>query len=235
MNLAIIPARGGSKRIPRKNIKPFHGKPIIAYAIECALDSGCFDRVVVSTDDREIADIAQQYGAEVPFYRPDELADDYAPTIVVIKHAITELEKSGKPINAVCCIYPATPLLDSQDIKTGLSALTQQEDVRYVFSAVQYESPIQRALKLNSHGEVAMFSPEYEMTRSQDLEKAYHDAGQFYWGRKEAFLNEEKIYAAHSRIMEIPYIRAIDIDTPEDWQLAEGLYSFQKQHHEDSF
>lgn len=233
MNVAIIPARGGSKRIPRKNIKLFHGKPIIAYSIQCALDSGCFDRVIVSTDDEEIAQVALKYGAEVPFMRPAELADDYATTIAVIKHAITELDRSDNDIRLVCCIYPAAPLLLKEDLQQGLDVISKQDNVEYVFSAVEYESPIQRAIRLGGNGEVNMLLPEYEMTRSQDLERTYHDAGQFYWGRKDAFAQEKMIYAAHSRIINIPSVRTVDIDTPQDWELAEAIFHFYKQRHED--
>lgn len=234
MNVAIIPARGGSKRIPRKNIKLFHGQPIIAYSIMCALKSGCFDRVIVSTDDEEIAAIARQYGAETPFIRPAKLADDYASTVAVVKHAIESIEQAGTVIDYVCCIYATSPFINVEDLQQGLHLLQQQASVHYVFSAVEFEFPIQRAIKLNNNGEVSMFMPEYEQSRSQDLQRSLHDAGQFYWGKKEAFSHNEKIFSSHSRVIEIPAVRAIDIDTPQDWELAEALYQYNVRHNEDS-
>lgn len=232
MNIAVIPARGGSKRIPRKNIKLFHGKPIIAYSIECALASGCFDRIIVSTDDAEIADIAQQYGAEVPFMRPAELADDYTGTLDVIKHAIESLSDLVIEEALVCCIYPTAPLLEPQDLQNGHDILCQQPDIQYVFSAVAFDFPIQRALYVNNAQEVAMFQPEHAQTRSQDLPAAYHDAGQFYWGRTEAFLSKKQIFSSHSKIITLPAIRAVDIDTLEDWNLTEALFHYHNKNHE---
>jgi len=224
MKVAIIPARGGSKRVPRKNIKLFHGKPMIAYSIEAAKQSGCFDRIVVSTDDKEIAEVAQQCGAEVPFIRPADIADDYATTMDVIQHAVIELEKSGLQLDLVCCLYATAPFIKPEDLKQGLTLLDQKE-TQYAFSATTFPFPIQRAIKLDETGNVSMFSPKYELTRSQDLEEAFHDAGQFYWGRKEAFLTKKAIFASHSRIVLLPRIRVQDIDTPEDWECAEALYS----------
>lgn len=232
MNIAVIPARGGSKRIPRKNIKLFHGKPIIAYSIKCALQSGCFDRVIVSTDDHEIADVARQYGAEVPFMRPAELADDYTGTLDVIAHAIESLDDLDIEDTLVCCIYPTAPLLEPQDLRHGQALLTKQTQVQYVFSAAAFEYPIQRALKLNLEGSVSMVMPQYEQSRSQDLQASYHDAGQFYWGRAEAFVTKQPIFAPHSKTFILPAIRAIDIDTPEDWELAEAVFYFHRQNYE---
>lgn len=223
MNIAIIPARGGSKRIPRKNIKEFHGKPMIAYSIEAALASNCFDKVIVSTDDTEIADIAMKYGAEVPFMRPANIADDYATTLDVIKHAVeyTELQEWG--VKNVCCIYATAPFLIPEFIQRGFVELTSS-DIDYAFSATSFPFPIQRALKLDGEQRVEMFHPKHLNTRSQDLEEAYHDAGQFYWGTAEAFIAKKAIFGTRSKAVLLPRKRVQDIDTPEDWDLAEALY-----------
>ncbi|ETX12596.1 CMP-N-acetylneuraminic acid synthetase [Marinomonas ushuaiensis DSM 15871] len=222
MNIAIIPARGGSKRIPRKNIKTFHGKPMIAYSIEAALKSGCFDDVIVSTDDEEIAAIALQYGATVPFMRPADISDDYATTLDVIAHALTWCQQNQMDVENACCIYATAPFIRVSDVQDGLSALI--DSVRYVFSATRYAFPIQRALKMNQQDRVEMFHPEHLNTRSQDLEEAYHDAGQFYWGKAQAFLNKEPIFSSNSKAVLLPRKRVQDIDTQEDWELAEALY-----------
>ena len=223
MNIAIIPARGGSKRIPRKNIKAFHGKPMIAYSIEAALKSGCFDDVIVSTDDEEIAAIALQYGATVPFVRPAEISDDYATTLDVIAHALTWCQQNQMDVDNACCIYATAPFISVSSIQEGLSALTG-DDVRYAFSATSYAFPIQRALKINQQDRVEMFHSEHLNTRSQDLDEAYHDAGQFYWGKAQAFLNKEPIFGPNSKVVLLPRKRVQDIDTQEDWELAEALY-----------
>lgn len=225
MNIAIIPARGGSKRIPRKNIKLFHGKPIIAYSIENALNSGCFDKVIVSTDDQEIAKVADEYGANVPFMRPASLSDDHATTMDVINHAINWLEDNNYEVNNACCIYATAPFIQTQDLQQGYDKLTNINDnTKFVFSATSFSFPIQRAIKLSKLGEVSMFSPENELVRSQDLDEAYHDAGQFYWGTKAAFLNKESIFSSHSKVVKLPRYRVQDIDTPDDWYFAEMLY-----------
>lgn len=234
MNVAIIPARGGSKRIPRKNIKLFHGKPMVAYSIEAALNSGCFDKVIVSTDDQEIADVARQYGALVPFIRPAEISDDHATTMDVIHHALTWYDNNGERIDKVCCLYATAPFVVSDDIKKGYKLLLDNEKVEFVFSAATYSFPIQRAIKLSEHGSVSMFSPENEQVRSQDLEPAYHDAGQFYWGTKAAFLQRLPIFSNHSRVVLLPRHRVQDIDTPEDWAFAEALFSTFKESYANS-
>jgi len=223
MNIAIIPARGGSKRIPRKNIKEFHGKPMIAYSIEAAVNSQCFDKIIVSTDDAEIANIAIKHGAEVPFIRPDNISDDYATTLDVIKHAIEFTDSQNWGVKNVCCIYATAPFLTPEFIQKGLSELTSA-DIDYAFSATSFPFPIQRALKLNHEQRVEMFQPEYLNTRSQDLEEAYHDAGQFYWGTVEAFIEKKAIFESNSKAILLPRKRVQDIDTPEDWDLAEALY-----------
>ncbi len=216
--IAIIPARGGSKRIPRKNVKPFLGKPMIAWSIEAALDSGLFDRIIVSTDDLEIADVARAHGAEVPFMRPPELANDFATTGAVMAHAVQWLNDAGESPEAVCCIYATAPLLEADRLKEGRAAL---EGRRYAFSVTDYAFPIQRALRQTAGGGVDMFWPEHRQTRSQDLEPAFHDAAQFYWGWAQAWLDGEAIFAPHSAAVKLSRTRVVDIDTPEDWELAE--------------
>lgn len=224
MNIAIIPARGGSKRIPRKNIKPFHGKPMIAYSIEAAKKSGCFDKILVSTDDQEIADVALQYGAEVPFLRPANIADDFATTMDVMQHALAWCEGESWDVELVCCIYATAPFISAKYIKQGLLELAEK-DVQYVFSATTFSFPIQRAITLGKEGAVSMFSPEFSNTRSQDLPEAYHDAGQFYWGKSDAFKQGVSVFTSHSKIVHLPRKRVQDIDTFEDWELAEALFS----------
>ena len=223
MKLAVIPARGGSKRIPRKNIKSFCGKPMIAWSIEAALASGCFDAVIVSTDDAEIAEIARQYGADVPFMRPAELSDDHTGTIPVIRHAIEWCNHQGQRIEHACCVYATAPFVSAHDLRRGLGML-QGNDCDYAFSVTSYAFPIQRALRLTEQGRVAMFNPEHFNTRSQDLEEAYHDAGQFYWGRAEAWLHGKMIFSPDSLPVLLPRHRVQDIDTPEDWTRAEWLF-----------
>ena len=227
MKVAIIPARGGSKRIPRKNIKAFHGKPMIAYSIEAAIASGCFDKVIVSTDDTEIAAVAEAHGAHVPFLRPADISDDYATTMDVMAHAIHWCQNEGWDIDAVCCLYATAPFVLPRDLQHGY-ALLQGEGVQFAFSATSFPFPIQRAIKLDSDGSVSMFAPENEQVRSQDLEEAYHDAGQFYWGKTRAFLEKYSIFSPHSKAVLLPRNRVQDIDTPEDWELAESLFSVLK-------
>ncbi len=223
MNVAIIPARGGSKRIPRKNIKEFFGKPIIVYSIEAAIKSKCFDKIIVSTDDKEITNIAIECGAEVPFIRPAELSDDYAGTIPVIKHATEYLLETGIEINNVCCIYATAPFISHDDLITGLNLL-KNKNCDYVLPVTPYAYPIQRSLKCNKSGFIEMNNPENWEVRSQDLEETYHDVGQFYWGKKESWLASKPLLAKGSYPLVIPRIRAQDIDTKEDWKQAEILY-----------
>jgi N-acylneuraminate cytidylyltransferase len=226
VNVAIIPARGGSKRIPRKNIKDFHGKPIIAYSIEAAIESKCFDRVIVSTDDQEIAQVAIDYGAEVPFMRDESISDDYATTSDVIVNAVDELQM--KDTDLVCCLYATAPFVRCSDLVEGYDLLNKNS-LDYVFSATEYPFPIQRAFKLNSNKCVEMFQPEHLNTRSQDLELAYHDAGQFYWGIVEAFRLGKPIFANCSKPLILPRKRVQDIDTPEDWEFAEAMFKVVSQ------
>lgn len=223
MKIAVIPARGGSKRIPGKNIRPFHGKPIIAWSIEAALASGCFDKVIVTTDDAKIAEVARQYGAETPFVRPAELSDDHTGTIPVIKHAIEWFIASGQRPEHICCIYATAPFLRAEDILRGLAQLVEYSS-SFAFSVTSYGFPIQRALKINQNQRVEMFNPEHFSTRSQDLEEAFHDAGQFYWGTADAWLGETVIFSPRSCAVLLPRYRVQDIDTEEDWRRAELMF-----------
>ncbi len=228
MNICVIPARGGSKRILRKNIKDFLGKPIIAYSIEVALKSNCFDKVIVSTDDDEIAVIAKKYGAKVPFIRPNELSNDYAGTIPVIKHAIEWLEENNNTIDNVCCLYATAPFIQS---KTIFKAYQQLKDssADYCFSVTSFAFPIQRAIKIVQDDKVDMFYPEHLNTRSQDLEEAYHDAGQFYWGKAQAFKDGLSIFSEVSSPYILPRYLVQDIDSTEDWIRAEAMYKVLKE------
>ena len=226
--IAIIPARGGSKRIPRKNIKLFAGRPMIAYAISVALDSRLFEHVVVTTDDLEIAETARQAGAETPFVRPAELADDHTPTVPVVAHAIETLEQIGWTVDTVCCIYPGVPFIQFSDLVAALNLL-RNSDADYVFPVAKFPSAIQRALRRTSDGRMSPFHPEFELTRTQDLESAYHDAGQFYWGSREAWMSGQRIHS-NAAGLTIPNWRVVDIDTPEDWERAEILYRAHSVH-----
>lgn len=216
MKVAIIPARGGSKRIPKKNIREFNNKPIIAWSIQAALESGCFDRVIVSTDSKEIASTAKLFGAEVPFLRDKNLSDDYTSTLPVISDAISRLEDE---IEFACCIYPTAPFVKPDDISKALKIITEQK-VDFVFTATKYNYPIQRALRLDQDGTVSMLQPDQENVRSQDLEDTFHDAGQFYWGRSDAWLEGRPILN-NSRILEVLELHSQDIDTEDDWRKAE--------------
>lgn len=223
MKVAIIPARGGSKRIPGKNVKPFCGKPMIAWSIDAAKASGCFDKIIVSTDDRQIADVAQELGAEVPFLRPCDLADDHTGTLPVIRHAVQWLNNHKLTVDYACCLYATAPFISAEDLQRG-QRLIQQSFSSYAFSVTSYAFPIQRAIHINESGRVAMFNPEHFQTRSQDLEEAWHDAGQFYWGTAEAWLEEKPFFAEDSVPVKLPRHRVQDIDTPEDWARAEWLF-----------
>ncbi len=221
-NIAVIPARGGSKRIPRKNVKEFCGKPIIAYSIEAAIKSECFDRVIVSTDDVEIAEVALKFGAEVPFLRSNKLSNDFAGTTPVIKDAILQLNDID--IEYVCCIYATAPMLSQQDICVGLDTIKLKKDYDYAFSITTYDFPIQRSLLLNQDNKVEMHNPDLFNTRSQDLEECWHDAGQFYWGTKGAWQQGLPIFSSKSVGIKLPRYRVQDIDTMEDWKTAELMY-----------
>ncbi len=223
MKIAVIPARGGSKRIPRKNVKPFRGKPMIAWSIEAARASRLFDYIAVSTDDDEIAAIAREHGAEVPFRRPAELANDHTGTIEVIAHATRwALEQGWKPA-AVCCVYPTAPFVEVSDIARGLEAL-QSGKWAYAFPATDFPAPVFRSFRRHAEGGIEMFFPEHFTTRSQDLPVALHDAGQFYWGRPQAWLEGVHVFGPSSYVVEIPRWRVHDIDTPDDWARAELVH-----------
>lgn len=222
MNLALIPARGGSKRIPRKNIKVFAGKPMIAYAIAAAQASNLFEHIVVSTDDAEIASLARQLGAETPFIRPAELANDHAATVPVIAHGIRACQLLGWSFEYVCCIYPTVPFITVADLRAALDLL-KNRNADYSFPITSFPSPIQRALKRRSDEMLEPFYPQHEGTRSQDLDPAFYDAGQFYWGKKQAWVDKSKIHSSGVGYL-IPNWRVVDIDTPEDWIRAEALY-----------
>lgn len=222
MNICIIPARGGSKRIPKKNIKSFNGKPIIAYSIEAALNSQCFDEVIVSTDSKEIAEVSKKYGAKVPFLRPKELADDITGTLDVVGHAINWCANHSKKPDYVCCLYATAPLLTAEVLQQSYQKLLNSGK-HYCFSLTSFSFPIQRALKFNNK-QLSMFHPEHLMTRSQDLEDAYHDAGQFYWGESNAFLEKLSMFSEHAEPFILPRHLVQDIDTQEDWETAEYMY-----------
>ncbi len=228
MRVAIIPARGASKRIPRKNIKHFDGKPIIAYSIEAALNANCFERVIVSTDDAEIAEIAMAYGAEVPFMRPASIADDHATTIEVVQHAIQYLQTQGVDPEYICCIYATAPFIQSVNLERAY-LLLEKKRCNYVYSVTQFSFPIQRAIKINKQGASIMFTPESFYTRSQDLEEAFHDAGQFYWGVTQAFIQGENMFSSHAFTFKLPREEVLDIDTLDDWSYAESMFEILKK------
>lgn len=224
MRLAVIPARGGSKRIPRKNVRPFFGRPMIAWSILAAQASKCFDRIIVSTDDEEISQIAISEGCDVPFIRPPELSDDHAGTVPVIAHAVEWALENGIQANHICCIYATAPFVDPVDIRRGAEVL-DREVCDYVFPVASYEATIQRAIRINGEGKAEMFYPEHYTTRSQDLEHAYHDAAQFYWGTRSAWLERKAIFLADSVPIILPRSRVQDIDTEEDWRYAELMFA----------
>jgi pseudaminic acid cytidylyltransferase len=222
MKIAVIPARGGSKRIPGKNIKPFYGRPILAWSIEAAKSSGMFDHVIVSTDDDEIAEVAKQWGAEVPFMRPAVLSDDFVGAIEVIAHATRWYLDHGYHLDAVCCIFATAPFLRVADLIQGWEAL-EFGNWQYAFAATDFAAPIFRSFQQTLDGGVEMFFPEHFLTRSQDLPKALHDAGQFCWGRPLAWTQSKRVFDHHSIPIVIPRWRVQDIDTLEDWERAEIL------------
>ncbi len=227
MSLAVIPARGGSKRVPRKNVRPFAGRPMIGHAIEVARRSGLFEHIVVSTDDAEVAAVARELGADVPFLRPAELADDFTPTVPVIAHAIRACAELGWATPHVCCLYPAVPLLPPESLVQAL-ALLEGSDAPYAFPVLAYRAPIQRALTRNAQGRSAPLHPEFMQTRTQDLTPAYHDAGQFYWGRAEAWLAGRPLHADACTLV-CDDGSVVDIDTEADWALAEALYRVRRE------
>lgn len=224
MKVAIIPARGGSKRIPRKNIREFCGKPMIAYSIEAALQSGVFDRILVSTDDDQIAEVAERHGAVAPFRRPADLSNDQATTVPVIRHAIEWCQSNWGRIESACCLYATAPFVQPHAIGAALELLNREQVRGYVFTATSFPFPIQRAFRLKRDGRVQMFHPENYNARSQDLEPAFQDAGQFYWGTAEAFLQDKPFFSEDSMVHLLPRHFVQDIDTAEDWTRAELMY-----------
>lgn len=226
--VAIIPARGGSKRIARKNLKLFNGLPMIVWSIRAALDSGLFDQVVVSTDDQEIAEVARAHGAQVPFMRPPALADDFTGTAAVIVHALETLLEQGQHFDYACCIYATAPLLQARYLEQGLQRLIQHPQKSYAFSVCGFAAVVQRALTVDAEGALEALYPQYRETRSQDLPEAYHDAGQFYWGRTLAWLRGDVLFSSRSLPVILPRYLVQDIDTLEDWKRAEYLYAALK-------
>ena len=222
--LAIITARGGSKRIPRKNIKNFLGKPIIQYSIEAALQAGCFTEVMVSTDDREIADIARSLGAKIPFIRSAETSNDFATTADVITEVLNEYGKSGQVFDYCCCIYPTAPFVTAEKLKTAFEKL-HSTGAESVVPVVRFGFPILRSFKIED-GLIKMNWPEYMNTRSQDLAPAFHDCGQFYFLQTKTFLQNKKLFTAFTVPMEMPESEVQDIDNEEDWKVAEIKYTF---------
>lgn len=222
MKIAVIPARGGSKRIPRKNIRNFCGRPMIAWAISAARESDLFERIIVSTDDEELAELARRWGAETPFIRPADLAGDLTPTVPVVAHAVKSCLDLGVVADYVCCIYPCVPFLQVGDLISALD-LVRKHNVNFVYPVTEYAHPIQRAMRMLSGGKMQFLSQEYELIRTQDMERTYHDAGQFYWGRASAWLEHKKMHT-DGLGMPIPNWRVVDIDSAADWRRAELLF-----------
>lgn len=221
-NLAIIPARGGSKRIPRKNVKDFLGKPIIAYSIETALGCELFEEVMVSTEDKEIADIAKQYGASVPFFRSEENASDYATTVEVLVEVIDDFSKEKKAFENICCIYPTAPFVSVEDLKEGFKLLKSADSALPV---VEFDFPIMRAFQKDDNHDINYVWPEHEFTRSQDLDTYYHDAGQWYWIKCQILKKYKSLITPNTKALKKRRITVQDIDTAEDWRIAELKYS----------
>ncbi len=221
-SLCIIPARGGSKRIPRKNIKPFLGKPIIAYSIEAALNAGIFDEVMVSTDDEEFAEVAKKYGASVPFLRSEATSNDYATTVDVLLEVVDRYEQQGKEFEIVCCLYSTAPFVTPERLKEANSKLSDNVDA--CFTVVEYSYPIQRSLRINEEGLIEMRYPEHLKSRTQDLEKTYHDAGQFYFMKTAAMVQEKTVWCKRTEPLALSELEVQDLDTLTDWQLAEMKY-----------
>lgn len=229
MKVAVVPARGGSKRIPRKNIKPFCGKPIIAYSIEAARAAGCFDHIICSTDDDEIADIAEHCGAEVPFRRPAQLADDHATTLDVMGHYLDWAAAAGQTVDHLCCVYPTAPFVRPDDLTCGFKLMVSQT-ADFCLPVAAFAAPIQRAVRRRDDGRLEMLQPQNYPVRSQDLEETYHDAGQFIWGTAQAFGCGKPIFEMKTVPVILPRWRVVDIDTPEDWSYAEILWDMLRSH-----
>ena len=228
MRVAVIPARGGSKRIPRKNIRPFAGQPIIFWPIKAALESGLFDKVIVSTDDAEIAEIASAAGASVPFMRPENLSDDYADTKSVVRHAISELKLETEPEVQVCCIYPTSVFVDTQLLSEGLEKL-KGGNARFVLSITSVDSSVYRSFNKNEDGQITMLFPENYAKRTQDLPNLYCDAAQFYWATVSTWQSDLQIFGPDSIGVFLDPSRVQDIDTESQWLSAERIYIRQSQ------
>lgn len=228
MRLAIIPARSGSKRIQNKNIKSFHGKPILHWVVDEIKKSNCFDKIIISTDNKKISELASKMNVETPFLRPKNLSDDKTPIIPVIRHAINWYKNKKIFFNEVCCVYATAVFLKSKYLIKGLKYLNQT-NVHFTLSACKFNYPIQRAFKLNKEKRIEMFQPEYFLTRSQDLEDAWHDAGQFCWGKSNAWLRDDILFSNKTIPIEIPNFRVQDIDTIADWKRAELMFSILKR------
>ena len=221
--ICVIPARGGSKRIARKNIRKFRGKEMIGWSIQAAFNANCFDRIIVSTDDQEIASVAKAYGAEIPFMRPTELANDFVGTREVIEHAINFFAKLTIHPSAICCLYATAPFVKPNDIAEGFKKFKSFHSNAVVFSATSYNYPVQRALRIDDQGKSSMIDPSHYQTRSQDLEATYHDAGQFYWASPEAWCKNQNFFEGGLPIV-LPLWRVQDIDTESDWTRAEIIH-----------
>ena len=225
--LCIIPARGGSKRIPGKNVKSFHGKPIIAYSIKAALEANLFDEVMVSTDDEEIAEVAKNFGAKVPFVRSAKNADDFATTVDVLLEVIEKYEAKEVIFNHACCIYPTAPFITIKTLQEGYDKL-ETNGHETLFSALRYTFPVQRAVKV-VNGRVQMLYPEHIEMRSQDLEPIFHDAGQFYWFKIDVLKSKKSLWTDNTGIIELDPLEAQDIDNENDWKLAELKYGLRNK------
>ncbi|MBC7435406.1 MAG: pseudaminic acid cytidylyltransferase [Bdellovibrionales bacterium] len=228
MKVAIIPARGGSKRIPRKNIRLFAGQPVINYPIKAALASGCFDEVIVSTDDPEIAETARAAGASVPFTRPPELADDHTVLADVVAHALGWYDARGHAVSQACCVFATAPFITPAGLRAGLDALNSQGR-SFALSITSFPFPVQRAIRMAPGGSIDAMYPEHRLTRSQDLEPGWHDAGQFCWGTRQAFLDRLPVFAPHTAGVALPRHLVQDLDTLEDWHRAELMYEVLRQ------
>ncbi len=222
-SVAIIPARGGSKRIPRKNIRELSGRPLLWWSVQLCLESGAFDEVIVSTDDDEIAGIARAAGASTPFMRPESLANDVAPTVDVIAHAVEWLDAAGRTVDLACCVYPASVFLGPEDLVRSRDLLVGTPHASYVATVTRYAHPVQRAMSMADNGRLAFVEPEYAAFRTQDLEERWHDAGQFYWGRAQAWRDRLPILPNAVGYV-VDAARVCDIDTEEDWRRAEVLH-----------
>ena len=223
MNIAIIPARGGSKRIPRKNIKIFNGKPLISWSISAAINSNIFDKVIVSTDDKEIAEISKGYGAEIPFLRPANISDDYTPTREVVLHLIDWFKQKRLKLNSICCIYATAPFIKENHLIEAFNYLNKLDNYSYIFTATSFPFPIQRDITIDQKGFSSMLNPQFFNTRSQDLIETFHDAGQFYFGRKETWTKKTSFFDSGKPLI-LPRWLVQDIDTLEDFKRAELMH-----------